>query len=314
MKHFLSSMTLLGVLCLGMISTAFAPLDQAIKLELKLKKGQKFKQWVLNDQLITQTVMGREQIIKQKQGVGYAYEVLKVSPEKYDLKVTFYRMLLKQDIGGMDQMSSDYDSERDESTSDLKPLEAVSAAQLNKTFEISLDYKSNILEVRGSDQLIAAMMQDIEKLSPELANDEMKSGLEQTLGAESLKSSMRQLLFPLPQGPIAVGDKWQEENTIKTLMVMNTYNEYEASELNNKTATIKLEGELETEEGSSMNMGGMELAVGLGGATEGEYIIDVKSGLIKTATYKMEAIGEMSMQGMTIPMAINNLTTITLEK
>ncbi|MEM6345158.1 MAG: DUF6263 family protein [Bacteroidota bacterium] len=314
MKHFLRSISILSVLCLGMTSIAFAPLNQAMNLELNLKQGQKFKQWVLNEQIITQTIQGREQKIEQKLGTGYAYEVLRVSPKQYDLKVTFYRMLFKQDIGGLPQMANDYDSKRDGSNGEYLPLEAAAAAQLNKTFEISLDRKANITEVRGTDDLIAAMMDDLEKLSPQLANDDMEKGFRKTLGPENLKSSMRQLLFALPEEPVAVGDKWKGENTVKSVMVMNTYTEYETSALNSKTATILAEGELETEEDAVMDMGGIPLDVGMGGTTEATYIIDVKSGLLKKGEYKLEAIGEMSMQGMTIPMALNNFTTITLEK
>ncbi|MFK7921798.1 MAG: DUF6263 family protein [Bacteroidia bacterium] len=312
MKHFLSRITILSLLCLAILTTAFTPTDQAINLELRLKKGQKFKQWVMNEQTIIQTIQGREQRINQEIGTGYAYEVLNVGPEKYDLKVTYYRMLFSQAVPGMEQLSSSYDSQKPHE--DLKPLESAVAAQLNKSFEMSLDRKANILEIRGAEKLVEEMMVDLEKLNVSMATRQMQQGLTQTMNGETLKASMRQLIINLPAKAISVGDKWHEENNIKSVMVMNTYTDFEAMAINSSTATIKIEGELETDDNATMDMGGAQLDVGMGGTIAGEYIIDVKTGLLKSADYEMEAIGEMSLQGTTIPMIINTKTSITLEK
>lgn len=312
MRHIFLRFGILSLLSIGVLTTAFAPIEQAVELELRLKKGQKYKQWVMNEQTIIQTIRGREQRFNQQIGTGYAYEVLNAGPEKYDLKVTYYHTLFTQSAPGMEQLSSNYDSQKPHK--ELKPFEAVVAAQLNKSFEISLDHKANILEIRGTEKLVEEMMMDLEELNAGMATQQMKQGLTQTMNEETMKASMRQLIISLPEKAISVGDKWHEENNIKIVMVMNTYTDFEAMVINTNTATVKIDGELETDDNTKMDMGGTKLDVGMGGIIKGEYMIDVKTGILKEANYEMETIGEVSMDRVTIPMVINTKTTITLEK
>lgn len=313
MKQFFAPLGLSLILFFGLATTAFAPVDQAVDLVLNLKKGQKIKQWVVNDQVITQTVGGREQVIKQKMGMGYLYEVIAVKKDRFDLKVSYYRMSFSQKNDMMPSMNSEYDS-ASPNDEPLSPMAVPFKAQLNESFEISLDRKANIIDVRGTEEMIDAIVAEILKEMGGGAEEQLRASLEKSMSPENLKAAMGQLIVKLPENPVSKGESWEDNASVYSVMRFNSEKKYSVSELTNKMITLSLEGELFTDDDAMMDLGAMQIPVGLGGTMTGETELSLKTGFVTKSQQKMEILGELEMQGTTIPMSIVNETTISLEK
>ncbi|MEL6846290.1 MAG: DUF6263 family protein, partial [Bacteroidota bacterium] len=269
--------------------------------------------WVVNDQVITQTVRGREQVIKQKMGMGYLYEVIAAKENRFDLKVSYYRMSLSQENDMMPSMNSEYDSASPNDET-LSPIAIPFKAQLNKSFEISLDRKANIIEVRGTTEMIDAIVAEILEEMGEGAEGQLRASLEKSMSPENMKAAMGQFIVKLPDNPVSKGESWEENTSVYSMMRFNSEKKYSVSELTNKMITLSLEGELFTDDDAMMDLGAMQIPVGLGGTITGETELSLKTGFVNNSQQKMEILGELEMQGMTIPMSIVNETTISLEK
>ncbi|MEL6591501.1 MAG: DUF6263 family protein, partial [Bacteroidota bacterium] len=189
-----------------------------------------------------------------------------------------------------------------------------SLAQLNKSFEISLDRKANIIEVRGTTEMIDAIVAEILEEMGEGAEGQLRASLEKSMSPENMKAAMGQFIVKLPDNPVSKGESWEENTSVYSMMRFNSEKKYSVSELTNKMITLSLEGELFTDDDAMMDLGAMQIPVGLGGTITGETELSLKTGFVNNSQQKMEILGELEMQGMTIPMSIVNETTISLEK
>ncbi|MEL7342696.1 MAG: DUF6263 family protein, partial [Bacteroidota bacterium] len=194
------------------------------------------------------------------------------------------------------------------------PMAVPFKAQVDKSFEISLDRKANITEVRKTDEMLDAIIADIIAETGGGSESQLRAALEKSMSPENMKAAMGQLIVKLPENPVSEGESWEDNASVYSVMRLNSEKQYRISSLTNKTATLSLEGELFTDDDAMMDLGGMQIPVGLGGTMSGETDLSLQTGFVSSSKQKMEILGELEMQGMTIPMSIVNETTISLEK
>lgn len=110
-------------------------------------------------------------------------------------------------------MEFEYDSDKDKELPE-NPQVRMMAKMVGKTFTIKMTPKGKILESKGVDALLDDMLKEFgDDAGP------MREMLKQMLSDDTMKSSMQQMAPMLPQGPVAKGDKWKDEFTLKFPMI-----------------------------------------------------------------------------------------------
>jgi hypothetical protein len=107
----------------------------------------------------------------------------------------------------------DYDSEKDKEAPE-NPQVAMMAKMVGKTFQMKMTPAGKIVELQGYDKLVDEMLKDLgEDAGP------MKEMLKQMLSDDTMKSMMQQMAPMLPEKPVAKGESWKNDFTLKLPMM-----------------------------------------------------------------------------------------------
>ncbi len=113
--------------------------------------------------------------------------------------------------------------------------------------------------------------------------------------------------FVLPKEK-KIGDKW---TTSTDQGGMKTITNYELQILNSNTATISFNG---TIKGSSTNeANGMSMEMTVDTKSNGSFVVDINTGIVKQNTNTVETTGTMEVMGQSIPINNKTITTMVIE-
>lgn len=107
----------------------------------------------------------------------------------------------------------DYDSEKDKEAP-ANPQVAMMAKMVGQTFAMRMTPAGKIVELKGYDKLVDEMLKDLgDDAGP------MKEMLKQMLSDDTMKSMMQQMAPMLPEKPVAKGESWKNDFTLKMPML-----------------------------------------------------------------------------------------------
>lgn len=157
----------------------------------------------------------------------------------------------------------------------------------NKPFSIIVDKNGDVTQVIGLDSLINAFGKN--NPSANFINE------------ESIKSSMNQFFSFYPNQPIAVGEKWNKEQTIFNNVKMKAQTTYTLEKVENSLAYITVAATISTDSVQKISFNGMEMTLSLKGNQNGQIIVDTKTGLFTTSTSQQVLDGSIGVMGQEIP-------------
>jgi len=224
---------------MNMILAAALLLSAQEKVELKwtFEKGRELTYKQTQKQTLEIFGSAMEQETSQIQG-------WKVTDVAGDGTATIETTCLAVAMKASGAMEFEYDSDKDKELPE-NPQVRMMAKMVGKTFTIKMTPKGKILESKGVDALLDDMLKEFgDDAGP------MREMLKQMLSDDTMKSSMQQMAPMLPQAPVAKGDKWKDEFTLKFPMiggmkfvVASTLKDVEAGEAKvEQDWTIELKG------------------------------------------------------------------------
>lgn len=274
-----SNFVLVALALVMLVFSGSAYAQKSIELKYNLKSGDAYNFVTDMDQDVSFDANGMTMTLEQVMTFKMTSSVTKVEDKMIDQDYTFNAIKMNQKIFGME---IDYDSE-DSAT--WTGMAAQVATEMNKfigkSAKIVMDEKGNIKEL------------DISEITD---NDDL---------ANSITSGNIYAVYP--EGKVKVGDSWETDiNPIKD-NDMNVHMKYTLLKFNRKQAIIGLEGTLSGNEikGEQIN---------LNGATIGEMIVNVKTGMLISSTMDIEIAMDIENQGMKIPANVMSTTTTTATK
>ena len=107
----------------------------------------------------------------------------------------------------------DYDSEKDKEPPQ-NPQVAMMAKMVGKSFQMKMTPTGKIVELQGYDKLVDDLLKDLgDDAGP------MREMLKQMLSDDTMKSMMQQMAPMLPEKPVAKGESWKNDFTLKMPMI-----------------------------------------------------------------------------------------------
>ena len=307
MNPFKKTVGLLLLFIVLAASTAFH--NDKVSLRLHLKAGDSYRLYNLIDQDINQVVMGQEQAVKQKIGMGYRYDVLSADDGVYRVKVTYYRIYFEQS-GPMGDIL--YDSENPPET---LPMQAKGFAGLQgQSLTLTFNDRGLVQDVAGVDEMLANVMKQFEEIDPAM-KAQVEQGLRQQFGAEAIKSQMETMFAIYPEEPVGVGDTWSKDVVLNTGLPLKIATTYRVASIEGGRAALAIQSNITAAGDEPMNMGGMEIVLDLSGTQKGMATMELGSGMVVASEMEQQVSGDMLVNdgAMTWPLDMKTKTSLRLE-
>lgn len=182
--------------------------QEKVELRWKFQKGQEFRYRMTQKSTIDMAGVTMEQTMR----MTLAYQVEEVSEDgTASLKIKYESVAAKSE----GPVEYDYDSERDKEAP-KNPALVPMARMVGLSLQMKMEPTGRIREVKGFNQLIDALLKELEN-EPQAAM--MREMFKQSFSDEALQSTFQQSSFLLPSSPVAKGESWKEESTLKLPMI-----------------------------------------------------------------------------------------------
>ncbi len=284
--------------------------NEAISIELNLKKGQVIKQDMIMVQKITQKIMGRAQNIDQEVGLGFVQVVDEVDSDgQYHMKCTFDSIRQETKMPPP-APSIKYDS-RETDESSTSPQAQILGVLLGQSFKMKINRRGEVTDVSGIDKLFDKMLEVVDMPSPQLA-EMMKKQLKSQFGDEQIMSMFGCNMAFYPEKPVKVGDSWSSTFHVKGSFAHIQDNTYTLTKKDGNVLHIMVDSKLTPDkEGKPIEMGTFKMKINLSGEQKGMLRIAANTGLLIGMELDQKLSGNAIMQGipgqeeMRIPMTID---------
>jgi len=282
-----------------------------VLLQLRLQKGQTYRQRVTSQQTISQTLFDTAMVMTQTIGMGYAYEVEDVDARgNMQIRATYDWILYRVEIPSVGVI--EYDSS-DPSAQPPPGAEAF-AALIGEGFQVRIAPDGEILEVDGVEEMLENIL---DKLPP-AQRESLEEALRQQFSSDALKDEMGKSFVIYPDKPVGVGDSWKEKQVtgIGTLPItLDTT--WTLKMRRGGRSTVEVTSLIETIPGMPAEQGSTGAIYRLVGEQRGTIEIDESTGWIIRGIVTQHLSGEVQMGDPSQPvgstswtMSLESTTTI----
>lgn len=281
--------------------------EEGLELQLRLQENATYRLRVIIDQQIEQEVLGESISLNQSIGMEYRYDVTAIDDDGIATVDVIYDWLSYEQSGGpAGDVSYDSDNPPDE----INPLALGYAGLVNQGFSMKMTPTGQVIEVTGIDAMLDSLLSQLDMPSGPEA-DAILESVRSQFGEEAMTSTLEQITNIYPDGPIEVGDSWSRTFTVDTGFPMIMENDWVLIGRDAGLAEIAVETRvLPNPDASGFEMGGFELTYELEGSQSGTAVIDEASGWTIASELTQIFDGDLTAEGMTIPMSI--VSTISM--
>ena len=302
-KYMKKLIVLLAAICV--LSPAFS---QSQKLEYKLKKGETYQQNAVVESMVKQTVMGQVVEISSSNIINMNITVLEENASGYKLSASIKKMAVTTNIPSMGT-SIVYSTEDDAPvTANTKGVSDILKGLKDTPFTMEMTRRGEVTTVQGINAIVTKM------ITAANLNDAESALLNQTMSQimtdESYQAQMKQMMMTYPDKALKLGETWTQQSKITTTMTLDVETTYKVQSISEKAIVIVAEAVIAAKE-QGMEVSGVAAIVNMDGKQEGTITIDPTTGWIVSSTAKQDVKGQIEVQGMSVPMEIKNIVTVT---
>jgi hypothetical protein len=268
--------TIAIVLLPGLLMNLFA---QSVELKYDLNNGDKYEYKLHIDQDIVFDAGGQTMALDQLMDFRMTSNVDEKNGDEYKISTSIDAIKMTQSIFGM-QIT--YDSE--DPNSMQNPMAAKIGEEMNNIigsdYTMTMDDKGHVTNVDASD----------------VSNDEL---------INNISSGSNFAIYK--EGSVSVGESWEGDVEPLENSDMKVQMTYTLLKVNNKEATLGLNGTI-----SSNNIDDQEMR--MEGTMTGEMRVDVNTGWLIESVLNQEIELDIEQNGQTFPATISGSITTTSEK
>jgi len=161
------------------------------------------------------------------------------------------------------------------------------------------------------------------KQFPELNESQIQQIRKQLMdsyGEKSFKGSIETVTYLFPKKEVAVGNEWMVKTKLESTMEADVTTTYVLVKDDGKYWIIEGKSVIETEKNNKVVSNGMEMSYDMSGGTDIKIKIDKKTGWIVESDINQKMKGSAFIEknaqipeGMTLPMEMHNVTSISNE-
>lgn len=134
---------------------------------------------------------------------------------------------------------------------------------------------------------------------------------DQLVGNQMVSGNLDQLFKIFPDSVVHVGDRWTLTARHQAQVVLNVTSTYTLETIEGDVAVISVKSTTSSDKAASTQTGYNAVA-DLQGTQEGEYKVNLKTGMPTSSTMEAETKGTMQVMGREVPMKIKNKVAMVL--
>ena len=279
-------------------SEARSNLPNNFILELNPKSGSSYKYDIKSETILKMEVDEKKLDKINRTSAEVDYRIRKDSLGDFIMQIKYDKIHVYTKNG---EEESDVDAAN--ATYSINALERMLGELRGATLESSINSSGEIKSVKGYNELGA-------KLISEMTGTDMstkkiaQTQWDKTIGEGVIKKNIKDLFAFVHDSSIRVGDSWKVKSKQESEIPLTVVTEYELKDLNSGVATLAVKSEISSDSGI-VNYLGTEVTVDLKGKEEGEYRVDVKTGMLIHFEANSKVGGKMNVLGREFPITLN---------
>ena len=187
------------------------------------------------------------------------------------------------------------------------PVEKLLGSLKQTGITVSLSPTGVVRSVSGLTEMEDGLLTQVSAVNnPE--KNAMRAKLDKLINEELVGKSMDQMFRIFPDSGVHIGDKWERDSRQKGELGMTTKNVYTLQAIRDGVAYIDSEAGISGD--STTNYMGYDVATNLKGQQRGEYQLEMRTGMVITATINAKVNGSLQLLGRDIPVNIENSVKI----
>ncbi len=312
------SLKRLMILMLAAVVVLPAVLPQAtsareVELKLNLNPGDEFRQELTIDQL-TDMQAGPQQILMEiLVTITMHTQVLeRTDSGNLAVKVDFERVRGEAD-GPMGRGA--WDSKNGGAPNNPMLLGFAAVHGLELTYELAPDGK--VSNVQGFEGMTDRLLDAMNAQGP--MRDQVRAAIETQMSGDTMKELIESSYTAYPDGPIDLGDTWDQTVDLKGFAPLNVNVEYTLTAADGQTATADINGKLATKPDAKMEvMPNVHMGMQLDGTQKGSCVFNLANGWVESMEINQTLKGSITTpegqgpngESIEMPMAIDTTVTI----
>lgn len=297
--------------------------DGSVSIKMNMKKGDKFEMTMSQSQIITQTIKGQQQTMRQNNSFSYAYLIEEVDAQQNIFtKISYSQIYQEVDAGvGGKQVFDTKTIKKD----DKNPQAQILGSLIGKSFTVKQSPYGKVTSVTGIDEIIQNVVASLKPDEKMKLDDQTKkaitAALKEEFGGKKLTDMYEKTLNFYDSIPKKVGDKWNRKYTIQAGFTVNYVTDYTLKAINKDEIELEMVSKIKTDaKPKPSRMGPVSVIYNVSGDQKGSLFIDAISGALKRSEINQKISGEITTvpneqikESMKIPILIeakNSLTTI----
>jgi hypothetical protein len=198
---------------------------------------------------------------------------------------------------------SEKEMDADNATESDDPVERMLALLKGVPIQAVVSPSGELKSMNGYDAIKEKVLASFNAGNPNLKavaskqwDERIKEGL--------IKSNMEEFLRIFPDSAVHVGDRWKLSSTQNDQITLSSTGSYQLKKIEDGTAVIRVEGKVSAVNTASQ-MNGYTVNANLDGDQEGEFDMEVATGMMLRANVDSKVEGTLAVFGRDIPVTIN---------
>lgn len=244
---------------------------------------------------------------QSKSTVGVKFVIGKDSIGDFLLNMVYDKIHIYSKNG-----DTESEMDADNALGSLDPVEKLLGILKGAAIEAVLSPRGELRSVKGYDEIkgkIMASFNPNDTYSKTIAEKQWDQKIKEGL----IKKNMEQLFKIFPDSAVHVGDKWQLSSIEKDEIDMSIKTSYTLKDIHDGVAVIESEGKISSEN-STGNAMGYDFTAVLTGKQEGEFEMEISTGMLLTSKIDSRMEGELTIMGRKVPITIRSTAKIEGKK
>jgi hypothetical protein len=273
--------------------------DKTYKLRLNPASGSLFKYEIKNESEIKLKVDEKEIDNISKTNLTVDYNILRDSAGNIPLKINYDKIHIYTKNG-----DTETDADAENGSYSINTTEKMLGILKDATLEATISQTGEVKSVAGYKELGAKLISGIGGMDT-YAKTAAQAQWDKVIGDGMIKKNLKDLFSFFPDSAVHMGDKWKIHSKEKSEIPFDVVTTYRLTDISDGVAFLTVKAVITSEPGT-ISYSGTDVVADLKGEQDGEYQMDIKTGMLKQCESSSEINGQMQMMGRDIPMTIKS--------
>lgn len=280
--------------------------EQTYKPGLHLGTGLKYYYTISNETATDFKVNDQEVKNSNSMLVGLLYEIVADTANGFKLKITFDSIHIKTQKG---DSKTEIDAAHSAFSAD--PLEKLLGALKGSSLSVNINSKGTITATSGYDELIDKLMIQ-GGISDEAQKKELRNELNSLFGNGFIKNNIESLSL-FPDSALRVGESWAKQQPVAPELKLDITTSYILTSIADSIASVDAVSDF-NKTSSTADILGTSVTTTLQGNQEGNYKIDMRTGLLQKGKSNTSLEGTFQVMGRDVPVKMKITKTLSGKK